>query len=212
MEATMNKVLVLSKDSSLRQRYVKELVKSGFHVADASDFLDGMLTATKSKFDIIIIDEEVYGAGDRLEFSKVRKYSNAFIILLGKSSVNEIPTSGDGFDAYFQRAANPQELITYIKGVVNQPEGKREMMPARREVSSVASSQSETVFNIVTDLEQQIARIRAVMVGLSQMQGKISEAEDIVRKQQQALEVARTRLNEVNAYLDGISGNHDSKG
>ncbi len=208
----MNKVLVLSKDSGLRQRYVKELVKSGFHVADASDFFDGMLTATKAKFDIIIIDEEIYGADDRLEFSKVRKYSSAFIILLGKSSVNEVPTGSDGFDAYFQRAANPQELVTYIKGVVNQPEGSRETMSPRRDMSPVTSSQSESVFNIVTDLEQQIARIRAVMVGLSQMQGKIAEAENIVQKQQQALEVARSRLAEVNSYLEGLSGDHASRG
>ena len=211
MEETMNKVLVLSKDSGLRQRYVKELVKSGFHVADASDFFDGMLTAMKAKFDIIIIDEDIYGTRDRLEFSNVRKYSSAFIILLGKSSVNEVPTGGDGFDAYFQRAANPQELVTYIKGVVNQPDGRVETMSAQREVSTVISSQSESVFNIVTDLEQQITKIRAVIVGLSQMQGKISEAEDIVRKQKQALEVARTRLAEVNSYLEGLSVDHSSK-
>lgn len=207
----MNKVLVLSKDSTLRQRYVKELVKSGFHVADASDFFDGMITATKAKFDVIIVDEEIYGIGDSMEFSKIRKYSNAFIILLGKGSVNEVLTSGDGFDAYFQRSANLQELVAYIKGIVNQPEANRGMVPVKREVATAGTSQSESVLNIVTDLEQQISRIRAVMIGISQMQGKISEAEDIVRKQQQALEIARSRLAEVNEYLGGLAGNHDAK-
>lgn len=202
----MDKILVLSTDSALRLKYVKELVKNGFQVADASDFLDGMFTASKTKFDVIIIDEDVYSSGEGMVFSKVRKYSNAHIILVGKNPVNEVHTGGDGFDAYFQSSASPQELVSYIKGIIRQPEGDSEVVPPKKEVVAPTRSQSESIFNVVTDLEHQVARIRSVMAGLNQMHDQISDAEGIIRQQQQAFDKILNKLSEMNKYLESIAG------
>lgn len=202
----MDKILVLSTDPSLRYKYTKELVKNGFRVADASDFLDGMFTASKTKFDVIIIDEDVYGSGESMVFSKVRKYSDAHIILVGKRPVGELRTAGDGFDAYFQRSASPQELVTYIKGVILPPENEEEKVSPQKDAIAPMQSQTESIFNVVTDLEHQVARIRSVMAGLNHMYVQISDAEDIIRQQQQAFDKILKKLSEINRYLESIAG------
>jgi hypothetical protein len=63
---------------------------------------------------VLIIDEELYGVGLVPEFTKVRRYSKAFLVFLGINAVSEMPVRG-GFDAYFQRSADSQELVAYIK-------------------------------------------------------------------------------------------------
>ena len=208
----MKKILVLSPDTVLSQRYVKELVKSGFHVADAPDFLDGMFTASKTNFDVIIIDEELYSSGDYLEISKIRKHSSAHIVLLGKGTIDEVSAGGGGYDAYFPRSANPQELVTYIKSVVQHPEIKRETVALKKRVDIVAPSQAESIVDIVTDLEQQIVKIKTVMSGIGQMQSQIADAQDIVRQQQQALEIVLRKLAEVNRHLENFAGDNADKG
>lgn len=202
----MDKILVLSTDSTLRYKYTKELVKNGFRVADASDFLDGMFTASKTKFDVIIIDEDVYGSGEGMVFSKVRKYSDAHIILVGKRPVDELRIGDDGFDAYFQRSASPQELVTYIKGIIQPSEIENKIVSPQKEVVAPTHSQTESIFNVVTDLEYQVARIRSVMAGLNHMHEQISDAEDIIRQQQQAFDKILKKLSDINKYLESIAG------
>jgi DNA-binding response OmpR family regulator len=112
----MIRILIISKGLALKEKYTKEFVRNGFYTDEASDFMDGLLTATKSDFDVLIIDEELYGAGLVPEFTKVRRCSKAFLIFLGINPVSEMPSRG-GFDAYFQRSADSQELGAYIRSI-----------------------------------------------------------------------------------------------
>ena len=124
---------------------------------------------------------------------------------MGKRPVDELRTSGDGFDAYFQRSASPQELVTYIKGVVQPPEIDREVAPLQREVAVPTQSQAVSIFNVVSDLEHQVARIRSVLAGLDHIHDQISDAESIIREQQQSFDKILNKLSEINKYLESIA-------
>jgi DNA-binding response OmpR family regulator len=199
----MIRILIISKDVALKEKYTKEFVRSGFHTAEASDFMDGMLTAAKSDFDVLIIDEELYGVGLVPEFTKVRRYSKAFLVFLGINPVSEMPARG-GFDAYFQRSADSQELVAYIKSIY-QPVSNENIEADKKEVDPV-SGQSDSIFNVVSQLEHQVARVKAVMTSLGQMREKISEAESITRQQRKVFDIVINRLSEVSQQLEQLDG------
>jgi DNA-binding response OmpR family regulator len=205
-----NKILILSEDVVLKRKYTEELAKAGFTVAEASDVLDGVLTATKHSFDIVIIDEEICSDDSRRQFSKIRNYSSAHIILLGKNPISELPDEdvGQGFDAYFQKSTNTKELITYIKGIVNQPIPLKntESFAGGLSVDSEISSRTDSILSVVDSLEEQVARIKVVMSGLDKMQKQVTEAENMIRQQQEAFEIVINKLTEINKYLDSVTG------
>lgn len=205
-----NKILIISQDVALKRKYTEELVKNGFKVAEASDVLDGVLTATKHGFDVVIIDEDICSADSRRQFSKIRNYSSAHIILLGKNPINELHDKDvdRGFDAYFQKSTNMKEMIIYIKGTVDQPRPSKakESFAGGLSIDSEVSSRTDSILSVVASLEEQVARIKIVMSGLDKMQRQVTEAENMIRQQQEAFEIVINKLTEINKYLDSVTG------
>ena len=128
----MNKtLLILSDDKTLKQKYTKTLLQSGFKVADASDLIDGMLIAKKHPIDAIILDEDLENKDIFQNYSKIRKYSQAPIIFLVANSTKEMPSKSDrnGYNTCFEKSDNPAELASYIQIIVSQTELKEKAKP-----------------------------------------------------------------------------------
>ena len=210
----MNKtLLILSDDKILKQNYTKVLLQSGFRVADASDLIDGMLIAKKHAIDAIILDEDLENKDIFQNYSKIRKYSQAPIIFLVEKPTDDIPAkgNGNGYNTCFEKSDNPAELASYIQVIVSQTELKEKAKaPAKEPPGKVeAPSETEPVLSIVTNLEQQITKMKSLMSALQQIQETISEAEVIIHERQQAMDTVVNKLNEVKKHINDITGHSD---
>ena len=175
----MNKtLLILSDDNTLKQKYTKALLQRGFKVADASDLIDDMLIAKKHPIDAIILDEDLENKDLSQNYSKIRKYSQAPIIFLVENLNEEVPSkgNGNGYNTCFEKSDNPAELASYIQIIVSQTELKEKAKIPPKEQSDELEPNPETeVLSIVSNLEQQIIKMKSLMNALHQIQETISE-------------------------------------
>jgi DNA-binding response OmpR family regulator len=210
----MNKtLLILSDDKILKQKYTKALLQNGFKVADASDLIDGMLIAKKHTIDAILLDEDLENNDIFQNYSKIRKYSQAPIIFLVEKPTDDIPTkgNGNGYNTCFEKSDNPTELASYIQIIVGQAELKEKAKAPVKKVSGEVetSLENEPVLSIVTNLEQQVTKIKSLMSALHQIQKTIAEAEVIIHERQEAMDTVVHKLNEVKKHINDITGNSE---
>lgn len=211
----MNKtLLILSDDETLKQKYTKVLLQNGFKVADASDLIDGMLITKKNTIDVILLDEKLEDKDIFQNYSKIRKYSQAPIIFLVEKTTEEIPSkgNGNGYNTCFEKSENPAELASYIQIIASQTELKKKSKTTDKEISEELeiASETEPVLSIVTNLEQQIDKVKSLMSILNQIQETISEAEEIIHERQQAMDTVVNKLDQVKKHINDITGNSDN--
>src|SRR4030042_3966634 len=207
----MNKtLLILSDDNILKQKYTKALLQSGFKVADASDLIDGMLITKKHTIDAILLDEDLEDKDILQNYSKIRKYSQAPIIFLVETPTEDVPTkgNGNGYNTCFEKSDNPAELASYIQIMVSQTELREKAKTPATELPDEVNANPETepVLSIVTNLEQQISKMKSLMNALNQIQETISEAEVIIHERQQAMDTVVNKLDEVKKHIKDITG------
>ena len=123
----MNRILLLSNDSGVKQKNVDFLSQNGFEVIEASDALNGLIIANNNGFEAIIIDEELSDIDGYRASQKIREHSAVPIILLGSETADKIWAAADklGFDVYLQKPVRPRELTAYIKAILRRTQPQK---------------------------------------------------------------------------------------
>ena len=129
---------------------------------------------------------------------------------------DEIPykNEGNGYNPYFEKSEDPTELVAYVQIIVSQIElkGKTKTLVPESPAEVKTSTQADPVFSLITNLEQQVARMKAFMNTLYQIQQTISESEITIRERQGELDTVVNKLNEVKRQITDITGSSDNTG
>lgn len=113
----MNKVLILSKKPLLSKREMKALAKAGIRVREASKYKEDLWKNADGDYDIVVVDENVFGGDAQLAARQIRSISRAIIILVGKASSWEMWDRKQeiGIDHYCRKPVQPGDLAHRIK-------------------------------------------------------------------------------------------------
>jgi CheY-like chemotaxis protein len=112
----MSKVLILSHNALLTKKEEKALEKAGVKVKAVSKYNDSLRKAIDEGFDIVVVDDDLFG-GDVYQACRNVRGPGAIIILLGDARSWEIweKRQDIGFDQYCRKPVKPGEMERKIK-------------------------------------------------------------------------------------------------
>jgi DNA-binding NarL/FixJ family response regulator len=113
----MSKVLILSKKPLLSRKSVKALAKAGVRVREASKYKEDLWKNAGGDYDIVVVDEAVFGGDAKLAASQIHGVSQAIIILLGEAPSWDMWDRKQemGVDHYCRKPLQPGDLEHRVK-------------------------------------------------------------------------------------------------
>jgi len=113
----MSRVLILAKKSLLNKRELKSLARDGIRVREASKYKEDLWYIKAGDYDIVVVDENVFGGDARLAARQIRGISRAIIILVGRTSSWEMwdHRRKIGIDHYCRKPMQAGDLAHRIK-------------------------------------------------------------------------------------------------
>ena len=114
----MKHILVIDDNEDVRKIIGYDLLKAGFAVDDAEDGISGFAQATKTKYDLIIIDWMMPGMNG-LELTRALRARNVrsiLFMLTAKDGDNDLEEAfAAGVDDYLRKPFSPRELQIRIR-------------------------------------------------------------------------------------------------
>jgi len=113
----MSKVLILSRKPILSRKSAKGLAKAGVRVREASKYKEDLWKNIGGDYDIVVVDEAIFGGDAKLAASQIHGISRAIIILLGDVPSWEMwdKKKEIGVDHYCRKPLQPGDLEHRIK-------------------------------------------------------------------------------------------------
>ncbi len=116
----MAKILVVDDETAVVSVVRAYLEKEGFHVVTASDGVEALRLFQLERPDLVVLDIMLPGLDGLEVLQKMRKGSDAYVILLTAKSeeVDRIVGLTLGADDYVVKPFSPRELVARIKAVL----------------------------------------------------------------------------------------------
>lgn len=113
----MSRVLIVEDEEAIAEIEKDYLELSDFEVVIKSDGIQGLETALKEEFDIMILDVMLPGIDGYEICRQVREAKNTPIIMVSakKEDIDKIRGLGVGADDYMTKPFSPSELVARVK-------------------------------------------------------------------------------------------------
>lgn len=113
----MSKILIIEDEEAIADLEKDYLELSGFEVKICSTGDQGLLTALKEDFDLIVLDLMLPGMDGFEVCRQIREHKNIPIIMVSakKEDIDKIRGLGMGADDYMTKPFSPSELVARVK-------------------------------------------------------------------------------------------------
>lgn len=113
----MSKILIIEDEEAIADLEKDYLELSGFEVKICSTGDQGLLTALKEDFDLIVLDLMLPGLDGFEVCRQIREHKNIPIIMVSakKEDIDKIRGLGMGADDYMTKPFSPSELVARVK-------------------------------------------------------------------------------------------------
>lgn len=125
----MTAVLVVDDEVSLANLVAEYLKKEGYVVTVAYDGDSALTRARESDPDVVVLDVMLPGADGIEVCRELRRFSDAYVIMLTAKSeeIDKIVGLSVGADDYMTKPFSPRELVARVKAMLRRPrKGKAE--------------------------------------------------------------------------------------
>ncbi len=114
---TMSKILIIEDEEAIADLEKDYLELSGFEVKICNTGDEGLQTALREEFDLIVLDLMLPGLDGFEVCKKVREEKNIPIIMVSakKEDIDKIRGLGMGADDYMTKPFSPSELVARVK-------------------------------------------------------------------------------------------------
>ena len=114
---TMSKILIIEDEEAIADLEKDYLELSGFEVKICNTGDEGLQTALREEFDLIVLDLMLPGLDGFEVCKKVREKKNIPIIMVSakKEDIDKIRGLGMGADDYMTKPFSPSELVARVK-------------------------------------------------------------------------------------------------
>ncbi len=114
------KILVVDDEQSIRDLVMGYLKREGYEVETAADGLAGLELARSFKPDVVVLDVMLPGIDGLEMLSRLRRDSNAYVILLTAKTeeTDKIVGLSVGADDYVTKPFSPRELVARVKAAL----------------------------------------------------------------------------------------------
>lgn len=114
---TMSKILIIEDEEAIADLEKDYLELSGFEVKICNTGNEGLQTALREEFDLIVLDLMLPGLDGFEVCKKVREEKNIPIIMVSakKEDIDKIRGLGMGADDYMTKPFSPSELVARVK-------------------------------------------------------------------------------------------------
>ncbi|GAB3476914.1 response regulator transcription factor [Marinomonas epiphytica] len=119
-QPTAENVLIIEDDNELNEQIAQMMQRQGFRTTQINDGKQGLLTALKDRFDLILLDWQLPSLDGLTFLNKLRENRQTPVILLtGKSSQQaRIDGYTSGADDYITKPFNSTELLLRINALL----------------------------------------------------------------------------------------------
>lgn len=113
----MSKILIIEDEEAIADLEKDYLELSGFEVKICSTGDQGLLTALKEDFDLVVLDLMLPGMDGFEVCRQIREHKNIPIIMVSakKEDIDKIRGLGMGADDYMTKPFSPSELVARVK-------------------------------------------------------------------------------------------------
>lgn len=114
------KILVVDDEQSIRDLVMGYLKREGYEVQTAADGLAGLDLARSFKPDVVVLDVMLPGIDGLEMLTRLRRDSNAYVILLTAKTeeTDKIVGLSVGADDYVTKPFSPRELVARVKAAL----------------------------------------------------------------------------------------------
>lgn len=120
-------MLVVEDERNLAVLLRGYLEREGYEVGEAPDGLAGLAAVRETDPDIVILDWMLPGLDGVELLRRMRRFSEAYVIMLSARSEEADRLAGlySGADDYLTKPFSPDELVARVKTVLRRPRGTR---------------------------------------------------------------------------------------